>query len=63
MRGGEGKMAYYYCLRCGRKVEIVGERVVCLHCGRESRGLRCPDCNYRAFRKERPNVVKRVKAV
>ncbi|MCW3132052.1 MAG: hypothetical protein N2V73_04985 [Candidatus Methanospirare jalkutatii] len=56
-------MAYYYCLRCGKKVEIVGERVVCLHCGRESRGLRCPDCNYRAFRKERPNVVKRVKAV
>lgn len=56
-------MGYYYCMRCGRRMKINGERVICLHCGKESQGLKCPDCNYRVFRKERPKVVRVIKAV
>ncbi|MHC1568832.1 MAG: DNA-directed RNA polymerase subunit P [Candidatus Syntropharchaeia archaeon] len=42
----------YYCANCKKSVEI----------DYEYQGIRCPYCGYRILIKERPTIIKRVKA-
>ena len=44
----------YKCVRCGEEVDLLQlEKYI---------SFRCPQCGYRIFRKNRPSLVKRVKA-
>jgi DNA-directed RNA polymerase subunit RPC12/RpoP len=43
----------YKCLECGREVEIELK---------SAKKIICPFCGYRILKKDRPTVVKRVKA-
>jgi DNA-directed RNA polymerase subunit RPC12/RpoP len=43
----------YKCLECGREVEVEL---------RTAKKIICPFCGYRIIRKDRPKVVKRVRA-
>ncbi|MBD3155737.1 MAG: DNA-directed RNA polymerase subunit P [Candidatus Aenigmarchaeota archaeon] len=43
-------MMVFKCLKCGKEVEKVIDRV------------RCPFCGYRIFSKKRPKTIKKVQA-
>ena len=48
----EGQVILYRCVKCGAIVKSTELKL----------GIRCPHCRYRVLMKEKPPIVRRIKA-